>query len=978
MPSIIIPFGQLQDSLLGDVHYDTAWRMMYATDASVYRELPTAVCLPKNADDMKQILAFAANHKLSVTARTAGTSLAGQVVASGLIVDFSKYMNRILDFNAQEKWVKVEPGVIPDELNKFLKPYSLYFGPETSTSNRCMVGGMVANNSCGANSMVYGSTRDHTIAIKAILSDGSQAEFGPISKPIFLEKCKQNNLEGSIYRNIQHILSTKENIEEIVQQYPAKAITRRNTGYALDLLIQNQVFSDETEPFNFCKLLAGSEGTLAIFTEITLNLVPLPPPIKMLFCIHLNNVQEALRANLVALKHKPVAIELLDKNILDCSKENISQNRNRFFVNGDPGAILVVEFAAYAQHDIDFQAGMLEKELREKGLGYWFTSVSGSDMGKVWALRKAGLGVLSNMAGDAKPITVIEDTALPVESLPEFYQRHNQILERLGLECVYYAHVGSGEVHMKPILNLKLESGRELFRTIAHETALLVKEYGGSLSGEHGDGRLRGEFIPIMLGEKVYQMLRSAKKAWDPNGLLNPGKITDAPPMIKSLRYDTESDANYSQYAYDYTKTLGFLRAIENCNGSGDCRKPHTAAGTMCPSYQATLSESDSTRGRANVLREILSRGASTKAFTSKEIDKVLTLCLSCKACKSECPSNLDMARFKSEMLYQRSRRKGIPLSAFLVANATSIRNFGTLLPMIYNAAIRSRLLSAFIKKLLGFANERALPIIPRKGIRHLIKYMVTIEQQPAKHVLLFCDEFTNTYEPELALKAYQLLTSLGYRVELIERCESGRAAISKGLLQEAKRLAMKNVALLAQKVTDDCPLVGIEPSAILCFRDEYPELLRGKQQEQAHVLAQKVFTFEEFIIKEFKAGNIETSRFRPVEKEIFYHAHCHQKALQHPKWDANILGIIPESNVTVLDCGCCGMAGSFGYEAKSYSTSMRIAELKLFPAIKATPVESIITTSGTSCRQQILHGTNRKVLHPIDILLNALKDNGA
>lgn len=971
-------FSCLKQEIAGELHYDATWRIMYATDASVYREIPQAVCLPAHAEDVKKVLHYANRYQIPVTARTAGTSLAGQVVAGGIIVDFSKFMNRILEVNPSEKWVRVEPGVVPDDLNRFLKPYCLYFGPETSTSNRCMVGGMVANNSCGANSLIYGSTRDHTLSITAILSDGSEAEFCQITKEEFERKCQTNNLEGKIYRQIFNLLSDSENQSEIRLQYPLRQIKRRNTGYALDLLLETELFETGGKPFNMCQIISGSEGTLALFKEIKLNLVSPPPAAKLLLCVHLNNVEEALQANLVALKHKPVAIELLDETILECSKENFTQNRNRFFVKGDPGAILVVEFAEHEQTICNEKAGNLEAELRQHGLGYHFPLVSGSDIGKVWALRKAGLGVLSNMPGDAKPVAVIEDTALPVERLPEFYRQHTEILRKLNLRCVYYAHAATGEIHMKPILNLKDPDDVKRFRIVAEETARLVKQFGGSLSGEHGDGRLRGEFVPLVLGDKVYRMLVDVKRTWDPHNLLNPGKIVAAPSMDTSLRYAPETSLNTIRTVFDYSSHLGMLSAIENCNGSGDCRKPLSAGGTMCPSYQASLSEKDSTRGRANVLREILTRSTKENPFDSTEIAKVMEFCLACKACKSECPSNIDMARFKSEVLYNQQQKNGIPLSYYLQSQITLLRLFDPISPLLYNLLVKNNVSSALLKRLLGFAAQSTLPAMPTENIK---KWMRKSQKdkpyvQRQKTIYFFCDEFTLAYDPRSGITAIKLLDMLGYSVKIPKHSASGRASISKGLLKHAKRLANENIKLLSTLIHEDCPLVGIEPSAILSFRDEYPALVSKIHKTDAERIARNAFTIEEFLVIESLKGNLTPEMFDKPTHEIFYHGHCHQKAIVGTDFQKQLLDLLPETQFTVLDCGCCGMAGSFGYEANSYALSQQIAELRLFPAIRNTPPEAIISASGISCRQQIQAGTGRKAVHPVEIFFNSLKSN--
>lgn len=971
------PFELLARELKGDVMHDQTWRMLYATDASVYREIPAGVCRPAGNDDLKHIVAFCNQHQLPIIPRTAGTSLAGQVVGHGLVIDFSKYMNRILELNIDQRWVRVEPGVVLDDLNRFLEPHGLFFGPETSTSNRCMLGGMVANNACGSHSMVYGSTRDHTLAIHAILSDGSEVIFEELDNDSFRKKCVGNTLESRIYSNIYELLSKPENQTEIIEQYPDSRINRRNTGYALDLLLRSEPFSDTTQKFNFCKLLAGSEGTLALFTEIKLNLVDLPPPEKGLVCVHLNSVAEALQANLIALRHKPVAVELIDKAVLDCTKENISQQQNRFFVKDDPGAILIVEFAEQTMQAITEKSQALEAALRKGGFGYHFPLVLGNNINRVWSLRKAGLGVLSNVPGDAKPVAVIEDAAVNVDDLPRFIDELTLSLDRLGLTSVFYAHIGTGELHIRPVLNLKNPADVEKFYNIAHQTALLVKRFKGSLSGEHGDGRLRGEFIELMLGTKVYSMLKELKATWDPQHLLNPGKITGTPSMKTFLRYQPGKPEPKFKTYFNYERSGGFLRAVEQCNGSADCRKPASMGGVMCPSYHATLNETDTTRGRANVLREILTNTRKKNPFDHKELLEVLKLCLACKACKAECPSNVDMARYKAEVLQQYYQANGFTTRSKLIANFDLVNKIASIAPGIYNVMVKNRLTGGIIKSILGFHQERNLPLLhPTTLKKWASKNLSSLNNNVNGHkkVWFFCDEFTNFHDVHTGINTIFMLNSMGYLVEIPPHAESGRAAISKGMLGMAKKIASLNIQVLHELVSKDQPLVGIEPSAILSFRDEYPDLCSAELREQAVVLAANTYTIEEFICHEHDAGRIDPGIFFSERREIFFHGHCHQKALSKTDYTLKMLRLAPNNQVNLIECGCCGMAGSFGFEKDHYELSMQIAGIHLFPAINKVPANAIIAASGNSCRQQIFDGTGRKALHPVEVLFRSLR----
>jgi FAD/FMN-containing dehydrogenase/Fe-S oxidoreductase len=973
-----LPFESLARQLKGDLLTTYQWRLLYATDASVYREVPEAVCFPRDKEDLKVILEFCRDHRLPLVPRTAGTSLAGQVVGHGLVVDFSRYMTAILELDADAHWVRVQPGVILDDLNRFLEPYGLFFGPETSTSNRCMMAGMVGNNSCGAHSLVYGSTRDHTLEITALLADGSEAVFGAVDPETFRKKCIGNSLENRIYNQVYELLSNKENQQEIRDQYPDPRLHRRNTGYALDLLLETELFSDSEVPFNFCRLLAGSEGSLALFTEIKLNLVPVPPPERALVCVHLNTIEEALHANLIALEHGAVAVELIDRVILDCTRNNLAQRKNRFFLQGDPGAILVVEFATDKREEIIERTNTMEQAMRAKKLGYHFPVLTGNDMDKVWALRKAGLGLLSNIPGDAKPVAVIEDAAVHVEELPAFIKDLQAILERLRLECVYYAHIGTGELHLRPVLNLKSQADVERFYQVARDTASLVRKYRGSLSGEHGDGRLRGEFIPMMLGEKVYEMLRQVKKTWDPQNIINPGKITDTPSMKTHLRYSPGKPEPKIKTHFDYPESLGLLRGVEKCNGSGDCRKPFAAGGVMCPSYHATLNEQHTTRGRANILREFVTHSGNKNPFDHQEILDVLDLCLSCKGCKAECPSSVDMGKYKAEALQQYYDTHGVPIRARLVAAFAQLNILGSKVPAAFNFFSQNRFFASLFKKAAGFAPKRSIPRLAGTTMRSWAgKNLPDLNARlrpEGKKVILFCDEFTNFNDTEAGISTVLLLHRLGYRVEMPLHPESGRASISKGLLKKAKTFAEKNVQIFSSLVSEKTPLVGIEPSAILCFRDEYPDLMGPDHRETTTLLAANTLTIEEFLCREYDAGRIDTSEFSAEKKTVHYHAHCHQKALSSKDFGRDMMAMAPNKTIHMINCGCCGMAGSFGFEKEHYDLSMQIGELQLFPAIRNAAPEALIAASGTSCRHQILDGTGKKALHPAEVLYSFLK----
>ncbi len=967
-------FEQLVSTFKGELYWDDTMRKLYATDASAYREMPLAVALPKDEADIKLLIAFANEHKTSLIPRTAGTSLAGQVVGNGIVVVVSKYFTDILEVNQEEKWVRVHPGVIRDDLNRHLKQFGLYFGPETSTANRAMIGGMIGNNSCGSNSVVYGSTREHLLEVETLLSDGSEVTFGEMTTQQFEEKRTKNTLESELYKSIYEELSNEENSKEIDDQFPKSSIPRRNTGYAVDIVKQSEPFYNGGEVFNFCKLIAGSEGTLAFITEAKLSLNVLPPKEKALVCVHFETIHESLLANLVALEYNPSACELMDHYILECTKENKQQLANRFFVKGDPQAVLVIELLRDSKEQLDSDVKALIAALKAEKYGYHYPVVTGPDTQKIWELRKAGLGLLSNIPGDAKPVPVIEDTAVDVNDLPAYIQEFNAILQKHDLFCVHYAHAGSGELHLRPIINLKTEEGNRLFKVIADEISVLVKKYKGSLSGEHGDGRLRGAYIPFMIGEKNYELLKRVKQAWDSNNIFNPGKIVDSPAMNESLRYMPGQDTPFHETMMDFSGAQGILRAAELCNGSGDCRKSPLAGGTMCPSYMATRNEKDTTRARANILREVLTNSTEVNVFDNSEIKEVMDLCLSCKGCKSECPSNVDVAKLKAEATYQVYQSNGVPLRTRMIANFDRLNKLASKMPALNNWLTNT---TAF-KKVMGIAIERNVPKLASITLLNWYKRQkpknFDIEAALDKKVYFFCDEFTNYNDVAIGQKAILLLTKLGYEVIIPTHKESGRTFLSKGLLKEAKAIAEYNIEALIDVVSEETPIIGIEPSAILTFRDEYIDLTRGALKDKAQALSKNALTIEEFLAKEIENKHISSDVFTDEKRLIKLHGHCHQKALSSLVPSKKMLTLPKNYEVQLIPSGCCGMAGSFGYEKEHYEVSMQIGELVLFPTVRAQPNEVIIAAPGTSCRHQIEDGTDKMAKHPVEVLFEAFK----
>ncbi|MCR6655271.1 MAG: FAD-binding protein [Opitutus sp.] len=978
-PIAAADFSALAASLDGELHTGRAMRLLYATDASEYQEVPQAVAFPRSETDVARLIRYARSHRIGLIPRTAGTSLAGQVVGGGIVVDVGRYLNRIVQFDGATRRVRVQPGVVRNELNRFLQPHGLLFGPETSTANRAMIGGMVGNNSCGANSLVYGSTRDHLVSARGFLSDGSEVTFAPLLPDEFAQKCAgPDSLETRIYRHVRDVLGDPVNRRLIEESFPKRTVTRRNTGYALDALMEAAVFDPASaRPFNLCRLVAGSEGTLFFGVEFELNCEPLPPP-GALLCAHFTTVAEALQATLIALRHAPSAVELIDRHVLECTRENLEQAKNRFFVQGDPGAILVIEIAREKPADTNATLATLERDLRAAGLGYAFPVLRGAESAKVWELRRAGQGVMSNVVGDAKPREIVEDTAVAPEDLPAYIAEFDGLMrEKYGIACVYYAHAGAGELHTRPLFNLRTPEGLRMFRDIATDVAALVKKYRGSLSGEHGDGRLRGEFIRFMVGDACYRLMRELKQVCDPLGIFNPGKIIDTPPMDTSLR--TAPGEAVPEYAthFDFSATQGLVRAVEKCSGSGDCRKSHLMGGTMCPSYMATRNEKDTTRARANLLRHLLTQPPDPrKPFSRPELDEVMDLCLSCKGCKSECPSNVDMARLKAEWQQHVYDERGVPLRAKLFEAYPRLLALAAHFPRVHNAIVAHALSFRWMRRALGIADGRSLPLLPRTTLRRWFTGRTrekAAASAPQRRVFLFVDEFTDTLDAEIGIAAVRLLERLGYQVVLPAHASSGRAQLSKGFVRDAKRCAIENVKALAPLVSDQAPLVGIEPSAILGFRDEYLDLVPAELKPAARSLANHALLFEEFIAREAEAGRIRADAFTTEAREVKVHGHCHQKALSSMEPVVRALSLPAGYRVTVIPSGCCGMAGSFGYEAEHFEISRQIGELVLLPAVRAVSADTLIAAAGTSCRHQIADATGRRALHPAEILHRAL-----
>jgi Fe-S oxidoreductase/FAD/FMN-containing dehydrogenase len=823
---------------------------------------------------------------------------------------------------------------------------------------------MVGNNSCGLHSLVYGSVREHLLEVTAYLSNGEKKTFSN-RQPL--------GYDDDISRYIEQTYC-KKNVKALIREnFPDPDVSRRNNGYALDKLIND----DNT--INIAALLAGSEGTLAFATQFKLNLEPLSPKQKALICVHFAKFDDVFRANLVALKHKPFAVELMDFNIIAAAKRNITQRQNMFFIEGEPQAILIVEFANDDVEALNKQIQDCVSDLQEHNFGFAFPVVTGDNINKVWALRKAGLGLLTNVVGNCKPVSVIEDTAVAPAKLPEYMAEFKSLLTFHGLQCVYHAHIATGELHLRPVLNLKQSHDVALFRQIAEEVALLVRKYGGSLSGEHGDGRLRGCFIPLMYGDEVYGLMKQMKQVWDADNVFNKGKIIDTPSMNTNLRYgNIITKHNNIHTFYDFTASEGMLCAIEQCNGSADCRKAAEFGKTMCPSFRATNDERFTPRARANIMRQLLTNPRFNNPFADKEIYNVLDNCLSCKGCKSECPSNVDIARLKSEYLQHYYKHYGYPLSVRLINLFPIFQRIGSLFPRIYNWIVSNEVTSRFLKAILGFSQKRHLPLLHNYTLRaafHKLPQNKTVTNNNNKSVIyLFADEFSNFNDADVGLTAAKLFIALGYHVKLAPVRESGRIAISKGMVKRAKHIANHNVSkiirVLHETSMQNGVIVGIEPSAILSFRDEYPLLCK----EDLSVLNDRVLLYDEFICREIDKGNIRSEQFCDDTCKVALHCHCQQKALIGTTFTERTLRLPQNYEVASIDSGCCGMAGSFGYEKRHYELSKAIAHQTLIPAINNSPKDTIIVAVGTSCRDQIRYFLPaRKVQHPLQVLYDAL-----
>ncbi len=949
--------AELRKRVSGEVRFDPFSRVLYSTDASIYQMEPVGVVIPRSADDIHAVMEIARDNRVPVLPRGGGTGLAGQTINHGIVMDFSKYLNQVVEFNREESWVKVQPGIVLDHLNRYLAAHGLQYAPDPTTSNRACVGGGIGNNTCGAHSVIYGKTLDHIQEVDVVLSDATRAHFEPLEPHELEAKLRGEGLESDIYRGVLNI--AQNNLAEIEARYPK--IMRRVSGYNLDSFLGE-------EPVNLTKMVVGSEGTLCIVTEARVNLVP-RPTMTSLSVLHFRDIFEASEATVEVLKHEPSSVEVLDKMVLDRSRESMGQSRNLAFVQGDPGAMLLVEFYGESEAELSSKMDNLKRDMEHRRLAYACVNMlSRADQDMVWNVRKGGLGLLMSIRGDAKPIPFVEDPAVDPEKMGEFVRRFDEVVREHNTTAGYYGHASVGCLHIRPLISLKSAEGVEKMISIGEQISDLVKEFGGSMSGEHGDGIVRGVWTQKMFGPEIYQAFRDLKSTFDPLGIMNPGKIIDCPPMRENLRYGPEYAADSLTPTLDFSLDTNYAGAVEMCNGMGACRK---LTGTMCPSFMATRDEEHSTRGRANLLRAALSGKLPEGTITDKRLYEAMDLCLECKACKSECESGVDMAKLKYEFLDNYYKTNKRPFRNKFFARVAEYSRKGSKFAPLANLGAASPIGRFLSRRFLGVHPNRELPRLATTTFAQWFNYRHTtrIKGAPKGTVALFNDTFMNYNYPEIGIAAVEVLEAAGYRVQLANAECCGRPMISKGMLDEAASFARYNVDRLYPFADQGVPIIGCEPSCLLTFRDEYPEFCRD---HRAAKVAEHSYLIDEFLAMLHEKGELDLE-FTDVEKKVLFQGHCHQKSLVGTGPSMAALRLPPGYQVELINSGCCGMAGSFGFEQEHYDISMAIGEQVLFPTIRDRGEDWEVAVMGISCRQQVEHGTGRPARHLVEVLRDAL-----
>ena len=951
--------ADLRAAVGGEVRFDSVTRQMYSTDASIYQMDPVGVVIPRDTDDVSAVLEIAGKNGVSVLPRGGGTALSGQTVNHAVVIDFSKYMFEVREINTEERWVRTQPGITIDDLNRQLRSSGLFFTPDPSTSSRANIGGAMGNNSCGAHSILYGKTVDHVKEMDVVLSDGSRARFEQLTPGAHATKLRLETLEGKIYSGIDRIGGEGE--ERAGRR--GHRVMRRYVGYN-----RGQSTSPEARKLGRCAV--GAEGKLVAITAAKLNIEPIPRA-RGLAVLHVMDIGSAMEVTVAILEQGPAAVEHMGEMIITQARQSLGFSRNLAFLEGDPTDILVIEMTGGSVAEVEAKLDRLDERMKTGGRPYATTRLlTAAGQGQVWAMRQAGLGLMMNIPGEAKPLPFVEDTAVAPEKLPEYVKRFDEIVRSNGTRAGYYGHASVGCLHVRPVIDLKTSGGIEMMSRIADEISDLVLEFGGALSGEHGDGIVRGAWAEKMFGPDLVQHFRDVKQAFDPNGVMNPNKIFDTPALTANLRYGEKYTTFSPPVRLDWTGEGGFASAVEKCNGVGACRTVN--AGAMCPSYQATREEMHSTRGRANALRGVLSGALPKESLNSSEMLEVFSLCVECKACKSECPSNVDMAKIKAEFLYGYNREHGTPMASRLVGNIHRLSALAVPVAPVANFISGSLPFRFVNEKILGFDRRRKLPGIVSRTFESRFRKRTPNTTGSRGKIVLFHDTFMNFNHPESGIGATRILEALGYEVELADRKCCGRPMISKGMLDQAASNARHNVDVLHEHVQAGAKIVGCESSCIMAIRDEYPDLLGG--DDKARAVAEATVMIEELLAETAGDGG-QQIKWTDRSLDAQLHVHCHERALIGTGAGIEALNMPPNYSTELIDAGCCGMAGSFGFDRKYYDVSMKMGEDRLFPAIRAAAPDVAVAVTGVSCRQQVEDGTGRPARFLSEILADALDD---